>query len=139
MNLKDTITAALGPVAVEFTAASLGGVAVWIKRLSAFEANAYFVSIKEKSAGQIAQLLVQRALVNNDMVASAVYEPGPKGLEEIAKLPNAFIEEIALEAQRVNALTAYDVKVMREDFFAKRASAGSTSSPATLENSTPTA
>ena len=133
-TLRDKIVAAQQRCPVGFDSAALGGERVFIKVMNGFETNGYWVSIKEKTAGQVQQMLVQRTLC--DEAGNLLFAPGELG--EVAKLDNRFLEEIATEAQLVNCLTSRDVEKMRESFFASRANAGSSSSPATSASSTPT-
>lgn len=130
MTLRDQITAAAQKPPVAFVSAAHDGQTVFIRRLSGAEVNSYWVSIKDKTAGQVQQMLVQRCLA--DEGGAPVFTPAD--LAEVGKLDNAFLEEVAGEAQRVNCLTTRDVEAMRQSFFGKRATAGSTSSPATSEN-----
>jgi hypothetical protein len=133
-TLRDKIAAAQQRGPVPFDSAALGGQRVHIKVLSGFETNAYWVSIKEKTAGQVQQMLVLRCLC--DETGATVFAPGE--VAEVAKLDNRFLEEIASEAQRVNCLTSRDVDRMRTDFFGQQANSGSSSSPAISASSTPT-
>jgi hypothetical protein len=125
-NLREAITAAAQKPPVAFVSAAHDGQTVFIRRLSGAEVNSYWVSIKDKTAGQVQQMLVQRCLADE---GGACLFP-PSDLAEVGKLDNAFLEEVAGEAQRVNCLTTRDVEAMRASFFGSRAIAGSTSSPA---------
>ena len=134
MTLRDQITAAAQKPPVAFVSAAHEGQTVFIRRLSGAEVNAYWISIRDKSAGQVQQMLVQRCLA--DEGGACLFTPAE--LPEVGKLDNAFLEEIAGEAQRVNCLTTRDVEAMRASFFGKRVNSGSSSSPVTSESATPT-
>ena len=129
-NLREAITAAAQKPPVAFVSAAHDGQTVFIRRLSGQEVGAYWVSIKDKAAGQVQQMLVQRCL--SDEGGACLF--APSDLAEVGKLDNAFLEEIAGEAQLVNCLTTRDVDAMRASFFKKRATAGSTSSPVISES-----
>jgi hypothetical protein len=129
-SLREAITAAAQKPPVAFVSAAHDGQTVFIRRLSGQEVGAYWVSIKDKAAGQVQQMLVQRCLA--DEGGAQLFTPAE--LAEVAKLDNAFLEEVAGEAQRVNCLTTRDVDAMRASFFEKRATAGSTSSPVISES-----
>lgn len=117
---------------VKLHAASIDEV-VHLRRWTGQEAKQYFVWCKEKSAGEITQKLVQLTLANED--GTLLYKPDELG--QVGKLDNAFIEEIADEASRLNLLRMSDLRELRENFSRTRASAGSISLPAISGSSNP--
>jgi hypothetical protein len=133
MTLRESIVAAQATAAVPFDSAAIGQ-RVYIRVLTGQEVSGYWVFISGKAAGVVQQTLVQRCLANED--GTPVFSPTEMG--EVGKLNNRFLEEVAGEAQRVNCLTTADVKQMRADFFAKRVTSGSSSSPVISESATPT-
>ncbi len=133
-TLREALEAAQphGPVPFESAFVRLDG--LHVHRFTHEEKKQFWLACAKQDAMTIERQLFGRTAVGAD--DKPLYQL-PRDIGAIAALNAAFVSEFVADSSRLNCLTDLDVAEVRRSFFANRAAVGSTGSPATSAEPTP--